>query len=196
MKRTPLEIKKHQFDKSLRGYDPDEVRSFLSTLSDEWEDLIAQNKDLKKETVRLAKELKHYKNVEEALQETLHTARMSAENKIADADKESDRIRTRADKEAAHIVQSAKNHRHEVEQEVLQLLDKREEMIQTLRTFLTQTSASLDDFGNQNPHLFADLTEENSSDGAESPPRNQPSDSEDDNIPGAENIDDILDQID
>lgn len=196
MKRTPLEIKKQEFDKSLRGYDPEEVHSFLSMLSDEWEDLIVQNKDLKKETERLLKELKHYKNVEEALQETLHTARMSAENKVADADKEADLIRTKAEKEAAHIVQNAKDQHQEVQQQILQLLDTREEMIQALRTFLNQTSASLDGFSEQNPHLFADFTDDNSSFAPGSPPDTPLPGPEGDNIPGAENIDDILDQID
>src|SRR5690625_6177145 len=75
MRRTPLEIKKQSFTKSLRGYEPDEVRSFLSTLSDEWEEMIRENRQLKKEISGLSETLKHYKKVEEALQETLQTAK-------------------------------------------------------------------------------------------------------------------------
>lgn len=179
MRRTPLEIKKQQFTKSLRGYEPDEVHSFLSTLSDEWEHMINQNKQLKKENAQLSDTLKHYKQVEEALQETLHTARASSGKKIAAAGLEADEIRTRAREEAEGILQNANNQLRDVQQQVSQLLEKREELIQTVRTYLDQTITSLDEFRDQNPNPFSVLN-----------------DPERIHIPGAENIDDILDQID
>jgi cell division initiation protein len=44
MKLTPLEIKQHQFDKSLRGYDVGEVQSFLALVASEMEQLQQKNK--------------------------------------------------------------------------------------------------------------------------------------------------------
>ena len=37
MKLTPLEIKQHQFDKSLRGYDVVGIQSFLALIASEIE---------------------------------------------------------------------------------------------------------------------------------------------------------------
>ncbi len=43
---TPLEIRKQEFRKSLRGYDPHEVRSFLEMVSTELENLLRENAGL------------------------------------------------------------------------------------------------------------------------------------------------------
>ncbi len=46
MKITALEIKQHEFEKSFRGYDIDEVNNFLSNLAQEWERLLNEAKML------------------------------------------------------------------------------------------------------------------------------------------------------
>lgn len=179
MRRTPLEIKKQQFTKSLRGYDPDEVHSFLSTLSDEWEILINQNRQLKKETAQLTDTLKHYKQVEEAIQETLDTARSSSGKKISAAGLEADQIRSRAREEAEQIIQHADHRLQEVRQQVGQLLEKREELIQNIRSYLNQTMATLESFSEQNFKSFPGQPDHDRID-----------------IPGTEYMDDLLDEID
>lgn len=35
MKISPLEIRQQEFTKKMRGFDPDEVQSFLESLADE-----------------------------------------------------------------------------------------------------------------------------------------------------------------
>lgn len=175
MRRTPLEIKKQQFTKSLRGYEPDEVHSFLSTLSDEWEDMMRENRQLKNEISGLSETLKHYKKVEEALQETLQTAKTSAGKKVAYAGKEAEIIRAAAQQEASEIIRKANGQREEIQQQILKLADKRDELIQTIRTYLNQSIASLDEFTEAGPEFSgpAAIT-----------------------VPGAEHLDEIIDQID
>ena len=46
MKLTPLDIKKQEFKKVLRGYDPVEVDSFLDMMSNEFADLLRQSKEM------------------------------------------------------------------------------------------------------------------------------------------------------
>ena len=46
MKITPLEIKRQQFKKGMRGYDTVEVETFLEMLSNEVEQLLKENKDM------------------------------------------------------------------------------------------------------------------------------------------------------
>jgi cell division initiation protein len=43
MKVSPISIKKQEFSKSLRGYDPEEVQAFLEKLADEFDDLQKEN---------------------------------------------------------------------------------------------------------------------------------------------------------
>ena len=47
MKITPLEIRQKTFEKAFRGVDKDEVQAFLLTLSQQWERMNDENKDLK-----------------------------------------------------------------------------------------------------------------------------------------------------
>ena len=46
MKITPLEIRQKAFEKNFRGYNQDEVNAFLQTLSQEWERVGDENKEL------------------------------------------------------------------------------------------------------------------------------------------------------
>ncbi len=43
MNISPLDIRKHEFKKSLRGYDTDEVTAFLDLISIEFENIIREN---------------------------------------------------------------------------------------------------------------------------------------------------------
>ena len=47
MRVTPLEIRQKTFEKHFRGYDKDEVNGFLLTLSQEWERIVDENKELR-----------------------------------------------------------------------------------------------------------------------------------------------------
>ena len=47
MRITPLEIRRKTFEKKIRGFDKDEVNAFLGSLSQEWERLLNENKELR-----------------------------------------------------------------------------------------------------------------------------------------------------
>ena len=47
MKITPLEIRQKSFEKEFRGYDKDEVNAYLRSLSQEWEKLLDELKELR-----------------------------------------------------------------------------------------------------------------------------------------------------
>src|SRR3972149_2362459 len=66
MKITPLEIKRQQFKKVMRGYDPVEVDTFLDVLSHELEDVLSSNKDLSDKIIELHTQLKANQIVDKA----------------------------------------------------------------------------------------------------------------------------------
>ena len=82
MKLSALEIKQQTFAKSMRGYDVAEVQSFLNVVSSEWEHLANKCREQEYEIRRLTEKLEHYQKVEEALHETLQTAKESAQQRI------------------------------------------------------------------------------------------------------------------
>jgi cell division initiation protein len=206
MKLTALEIKQQQFEKSLRGYDPSEVQSFLSLIASEWEHMVGRVRDLEHQVERMNDKLKHYERVEEALHETLQTARTSAEEKVSGAKSEARIIIEKAELEAESVLQQANQQRREIRQSIMQLIDKRTEMISNIRSYLDNAGETLDQFKKDENSLFKlpdtsnakeeeqKSTKKTRNKSAEKEKTNAP----DSDIPPSESdkIDNILDQID
>lgn len=74
MKITPLEIRQRTFEKNFRGYDKDEVNAFLLSLSQEWERLLDETRELRLKLEASEKEVARMREVENSLFKTLKTA--------------------------------------------------------------------------------------------------------------------------
>ena len=208
MKLTALEIKQQEFEKSLRGYDKAEVQAFLNLVSNEWEHMVTKVKELETQLAKMEEKLEHYKRVEQALHETLQTAKDSADQKMVGAKKEAKNIVEKAELESEAIIREANQQRQQVRQSVLQLLDRREEIIGGIRSYLELAQESLQQFSKDEASLFTlpkqeklkDPMADNDWDDSENSPsskkRNTSDQQEQPVPPGAENLDDILDELD
>lgn len=87
MKITPLEIRQKSFEKNFRGYEKDEVHAFLLTLSQEWERLVDENKELRIKLETTEREVGKLREVESSLYKTLKTAEDTGANVIDQARK-------------------------------------------------------------------------------------------------------------
>lgn len=87
MKITPLEIRQKSFERTMRGYDKDEVTAFLVTLSQEWERLLDETKELRIKYEASEKEVSKLREVESSLYKTLKTAEDTGANLIDQANK-------------------------------------------------------------------------------------------------------------
>lgn len=208
MKLTALEIKQQEFEKSLRGYDKAEVQAFLNLMSNEWEHLVAKNRELEERIDELEEKLKHYERVEEALHETLQTAKESAEQKLTGARKDARNKIEKAEMEAESIIREATQQRQQVRQSIIRLLDRRKEIIGGIRSYLDMAKESLEQFSKDEAALFDLPADEEKFSGKlnEQAQRRKKKlldeDSEDfeDETqplpPGAEDMDDIIDELD
>ncbi|TVR14296.1 MAG: DivIVA domain-containing protein [Balneolaceae bacterium] len=197
MKLTALEIKQQQFEKALRGYDTAEVHSFLNLIASEWEHLTGKIRELETQVDKMNDKLKHYERVEEALHETLHTAKNSAEERLAGARKEAENIRKEAEIDAESIIQDAHAQRREMRQHIIQLIDKRNEIVRSISSYLDNSKKGLEQFSTQDSTLFTvpDLSEKPTR--VEKPVnKEQATEITPPKIPGADKIDDLLDDID
>ena len=201
MKLTALEIKQQQFEKSLRGYDPAEVQSYLNLVASEWEHMVGKVRELETQVDKMNNKLKHYERVEEALHETLQTAKSSAEEKLSGAKKEANIIREKAEMEAETIIKDAIQERREIRQNIMQLIDKREEIIRSIKSYLENTRESLDQFAQDERSLFT-LPEQPELGSVKKESRESRLEKHETNllenqdIPGAERIDSIIDELD
>ena len=69
MKITPLDIKKQEFKKIMRGFDPIEVETFLEMVAEEFEALIKDKNNLSDEVLKLKTQLQDYQEVEKTFKE-------------------------------------------------------------------------------------------------------------------------------
>lgn len=85
MKITPLEIRQKSFEKHFRGYDKEEVHAFLLTLSQEWERIQDETKELRIKLEAAEREVAKLREVENSLFKTLKTAEDTGANVIEQA---------------------------------------------------------------------------------------------------------------
>ena len=90
MRITPLEIRQKTFEKNFRGYEKDEVHAFLMTLSQEWERVVDENKELKFKYESTEREIQKLREVESSLYKTLKTAEDTGASVIEQARKAAD----------------------------------------------------------------------------------------------------------
>ncbi|WP_428235730.1 DivIVA domain-containing protein [Gracilimonas sp.] len=218
MKLTPLEIKQQTFEKGLRGYDTADVQAFLTLVSNEFEHLINKNKELEQQIDKLTERVKHYERVEDALHETLQTAKESMEQKVSGAKQEAKNTLEKAEMEADAIIKEANHNRQQIRQSILRLLDRREEIINGITSYLENAKKSVEQFSKDEMEVFQlpkeerleeslenptrptkfMLDEENESDGLDSAGKADEDEDEEDHAfpPGSDRLDDILDEID
>lgn len=136
MKLSPLDIRKHEFSKKLRGYDPDEVRPFLDMLSQQWEEIQEELRYSRDRVREYEMKIAHYEKVEVALQEALEAAKASAERTQAHAEERARLILEDAELKAEQKLHEVEHERYRLRQDVSKLTHRHAEITARLRHFL------------------------------------------------------------
>ena len=80
MKITALDIRQKTFEKSFRGVDKEEVHAFLNTVSQQWERLGDENRELRLKLEHAQQDVHKMREVESSLYRTLKTAEDTGNN--------------------------------------------------------------------------------------------------------------------
>ena len=160
MKLTPIEIKQQQFEKSLRGYDVADVQAFLSLVSNEYEHLLTKNRELENQIEKLGERVRHYERVEEALHETLQTTKESVAQKMENARLEAKNSVNKAQLDAEAIINEANQQRAQIRQSILRLLDRRDEIINGISSYLDNAKNAVSKFSKDEMSIFTLPAEE------------------------------------
>jgi len=137
MRLTPLDIKKQEFKKVMRGYDPVEVDTFMDMVANEFEDLLRQQKEMRDRTVELETQLKDYRQIEKTLQQTLLQAQEATGKTYEAARREAELISREAEMKAAKIVEQANSDLARMNNELIQLKGRKESLVGRLRVLLS-----------------------------------------------------------
>jgi cell division initiation protein len=141
---TPLDIQNQTFNRALRGYDPEEVRSFLRQVAQAWSRLLEEQQELRKKVESLSQEITRYREMESLLQRTLLQAEESSRALLENAEKKAQLIIHDAQQKAETILHNLQKEKESLEGHIEQLKQRRLELILELRTFLQMQLERLD----------------------------------------------------
>jgi len=133
MRLTPLDIRKQEFRKGMRGLDADEVYAFLSTVADEYEAVINDNKALRERLLELDDKVQEYRNMEKTLRDTLLTAERVTVEAKENARRESDLIVKEAQIEAEKALRDIRTASMRLRQEIQELRQQRDSYLSRMR---------------------------------------------------------------
>ena len=151
MRLTPLEIRQHKFTTRLRGFDTAEVEAFLATVVADFEDVVRENAQLRREAERLARELDAYRAREKTIQETLTTAQTVVEQLKRTAIKESESLVVDAELRAEKIVAEARERHAELSNEIREQKYLRQRLESDLRRTAESYLKLIDAFASAEP---------------------------------------------
>ena len=146
MRITPLDIRKQEFRKTMRGLDSDEVYAFLGTVADEYEAVLSDNKRLREHIVQLEERVKEFKSMETNLRNTLMTAEKVTAEAKENARKEADLIVRGAEVDATKSAEAIRAHTQQLRREILELKKHKDNYVTRLRTLLDSHRNVVDGF--------------------------------------------------
>jgi len=141
---TPLDIQNQTFNRTLRGYDPEEVRAFLRQVALSWSRLLEENQDLRKKVESFSQEIARYREMESLLQRTLLQAEESSRALIDNAEKKAQLIIHEAEQKAEALLHNLQKEKEALESHIELLRQRRQELILEIRTFLQMQLERLD----------------------------------------------------
>ena len=133
---TPLDVRRYEFGRVLRGYDPDRVDQFREQVAEELERLTRLNQELEQKARTLHDQLKSFRDRDKALNEALVTAQQLRSEIREQAEREAQLIIREAQAQAEGIVAGAQQEIRRVDEELAALDRSRRNYLAQLRVFM------------------------------------------------------------
>lgn len=152
------DIKKSDFKKALRGYDVNEVDAFLETVSNHYDKLIVENRNLTEQVKSLLSDIDVYKENEQTLQKAIVKAQDFADDIIENAKKKADLIRKEAELNALEYRQVLERELLERKQELEELKNRNDRLVEDVKYFISEKLIEFDEFVKRKRILKMELT--------------------------------------
>jgi cell division initiation protein len=144
MRLSPLLIKKQEFAKVMRGYDIDEVQTFLEKVASELEEVLAEKEQLKLEIQKLNGKVNEFHQIEKNLQDTLQQAQESSSKTFESTKKQTNLLIKEAEVKASQLIENAKDNANEIRNAVESLREEKNLIIAKLKAIVTTQSNLLE----------------------------------------------------
>jgi cell division initiation protein len=144
MKISPMDIQRQEFGQQWRGYDREEVRTYLNIVAEEVAALQRERDSLDQQVQNMQGLLDEHRQREAILKNTLLTAQRVSEEIREVARKQSESVVKEAEMQADRLVELAQARAHEVERGILDLRAHRSSLRTDIRAFINRLTQLLD----------------------------------------------------
>ncbi len=135
MRITPMDIRQQQFTvKMFRGFDTQEVDTFLEDLAADYEALLKENSLLKEQLQALEERTRGLEEREKVLQETLVTTQRLVEEMKDQARREAAVIIREGEVQAERIIEASRAAEGNLQSEIIALKRTRRQLAEGLRS--------------------------------------------------------------
>lgn len=141
---TPLDIQNKQFRMKFRGFDVEDVSSFLELVREALEEVLRENATIKDQLNRADEQLIEYRKMETTLRETLLVAQQMVEEYKTNARKEADLIKREAELEAENIIKQAQEKVIKIHEDIVDLKGIRRHFKEELKRLIESHTQMLE----------------------------------------------------
>lgn len=140
---TPLDVRRYEFPRVLRGYDPARVDQFREQVADELERLTRLNQDLEQKARAFHDQLKSFRERDKALNEALVSAQQLRAELRDQSERESQLLLREAQAEAMRLVEDAQADIRRAQEDLAAIERTRRNYLTQLRAFVERQLAEI-----------------------------------------------------
>jgi DivIVA domain-containing protein len=140
---TPLDARRYEFGKALRGYDPERVNQFRDQVAEELERLARVNQELEAKAKGFHEQLRAFRERDKAINEALVSAQQLRNEIREQAEKEGQLIIREARAEAERVLDEARSEVRRIEDQVQTLDRGRRALLAQLRLMIERQLAEV-----------------------------------------------------
>jgi DivIVA domain-containing protein len=141
---TPLDVRRHDFGRALRGYDPARVDQFRDQVADELERLTRINQDLDQKARSYHEQLRAFRERDRALNDALVSAQQLRQETKEQAEREALLIVREAQGEGERLLDEARNELRRIQADLDALERSRRSYMSQMRAVITRHLSEID----------------------------------------------------
>ena len=135
---TPLDVRRYDFGRALRGYNPARVDQFRDQVAEELERLTRINQDLDAKARSFHEQLRAFRERDKALNDALIAAQQLRDDVRGQAESEAQLIIREAQGEAERVIETARAEVRRMEEELDNLDRSRRTYLAQMRTLIAR----------------------------------------------------------
>ncbi len=140
---TPLDVRRYDFGRALRGYDPERVDQFREQVAEELERLTRLNQDLEAKAKGFHEQLRAFRERDKALNDALVSAQKLRSDIAEQAEREGQLVIREARAEGERLVDEKRSELRRLEQDIAGMERARRGYIAQFRALIDRQLADL-----------------------------------------------------